>query len=92
MTTIPHLGALVHLVTRDDPFADREDPLTAKSCRAAWATEVGSDPAALSLFVLDPAAGPRMVGLARFDEVGPPKIEAGPSGRPIGSWHSPGEC
>lgn len=93
------LGDHVHFVTADEPRADPDDPTVPKSCNHAQVTRVEEDPRMLGLVVFQPhAVSLRQVAvldpgyLAVFDGVSLPKIEPGPSGRTVGTWHFPGMC
>lgn len=78
---------LVHVVVAVGPVADFATYLGPKSCREAMVLDVRTDPAVIGVALLD---GPPCVlpsNSPRFDGVSLPKIERGPSGRDVGTWH-----
>lgn len=95
MTTLnipqSRLGDPVHFVAADNPDANPDDPMTSKSCRHAEVTAASDDPRLLDLVVFHRERLDFTWGVP-FDEVSLPKIEAGPSGRAIGTWHFVGMC
>jgi len=83
----------VHVVVATGPVADFATYLGPKSCREAVVLGVHpADPAVIGVALLpgEPCALPS--NDSRFDGVTLPKIERGPSGRDVGTWHSIEMC
>lgn len=89
------LGGHVHFIGLVNPGDDPDDPLSPKACQIAMVTEVGDEPRRLGLTVFASTSillRPLADGGAEYDHVSLPKIERGPSGRTVGTWHFPGCC
>lgn len=92
------LGQTVHYTRYADPEVGADGPDgegAAKTCCRALVTELGHADV-LGLAVLVSPTHTEYVTLAdggaRYDGVQLPKAEAGPSGRPAGTWHFEGSC
>lgn len=83
-TIRPRVGDPVHYVDADNPECAAE-PVVFKSCRAATVAEVAGDTVTV-------AVAPDELFSAQHDGVTLPKIEPGPSGRDVGTWHFATHC
>jgi hypothetical protein len=87
------LGDHVHVVVATGPVVDFATYLGPKSCREAVVFTMDPDDPAVVGVVLssgEPCVTPS--NDCRFDGVSLPKIESGPSGRAVGTWHLPWMC
>lgn len=81
----PRHGAFVHYVAADNPECSTE-PVVFKSCREGTVADVADDTVIVAFGPDEPLRS------AWHDGVTLPKIEPGPSGRDVGSWHYASEC